>query len=150
MSANDLVDPKPLQGLAFSKNRDAIKKAVNPNIGHKRQKAYAVVNKPIISLRDDMEVAAPSLLSPFCGSSRWQRWSSMRLLWNLLRRSKKQSSSEGSRPSFCNENNKSLTLSTKSVCLICRVPVFSFSYFLLLCLKRYFLKVRQLKYFKCT
>lgn len=84
------------------------------------------VNQPIISLRDDMEFAAHSLLSPFCDSSRWQRWSSMRLLWNLLRRSKKQSSSEGSRPSFWNKNNKSLfffLLSTKTICVISSTPV---------------------------
>ena len=58
-------------------------------------------NQPIMSFR----LAAASRLSPFCGSSRWQRWSSMRLLWNLLRRSKKQSSSDGSRPSFCKGSN---------------------------------------------
>ncbi len=67
---------------------------------------WCVLNQPIISFRDGTEFAAPSPLSPFCGSSRWQRWSSMRLLWNLLRRSKKQSSSEGSRPSFCKKNDK--------------------------------------------
>lgn len=62
--------------------------------------ANTILNRPIISFRDGMEFAAPSPWSPFCGSSRRQRWSSMRLLWNLLRRSKKQSSSDGSRPSF--------------------------------------------------
>lgn len=65
-----------------------------------------VLNQPIISFRDGTEFAAPSPLSPFWGSSRWQRWSSIRLLWNLLRRSKKQSSSEGSRPSFWTKNDK--------------------------------------------
>lgn len=45
MSANDLVDPKPLQGWAFSKNRDAIKKAVNPKIGHKRHKRHMLLSQ---------------------------------------------------------------------------------------------------------
>lgn len=78
------------------------------NISHLFKKLEKVstpkLGAPIISFRDATEFAAPSPLSPFCGSSRWQRWSSMRLLWNLLRRSKKQSSSEGSRPSFCKDN----------------------------------------------
>lgn len=79
-------------------------------------------NWPIISVR---EFVAPSPLSPFCGSSRWQRWSSMRLLWNLLRRSKKQSSSEGSRPSFWKEETQPWDFS-KDIVLIHHIFHFVF------------------------